>query len=100
MEIDIVLYFTFLAIFLVITCLLGDHIVISKNREIRAASDNFVHGIIGFLSWMIVILNISDSTKICDTVKEAFACGLFAMAVDLDHFIESRFIWKHLTYYY
>ena len=88
-----VVWLCVLNISLVITCLLGDHLCFSvlegKSRiEIKAVCDSIVHGAVAFLSWLIVVLD--RQVPISDNLKEALICGLFASAIDLDHFIEAR----------
>lgn len=70
-------------------CYTGDKIVFSvatSDMLRRAAADSAIHGLIGLLSWAVVV---SPGLKF-DTWLSCGLCGLLACSVDIDHFIASR----------
>ncbi|KAL3885401.1 hypothetical protein ACJMK2_025464 [Sinanodonta woodiana] len=79
-----------LELLLLITCLSGDHIMTLSNvkKSIWAAAlvDNTTHGVVGSLSWAIVIDVDRDPRKIVTCLM----CFLVSMAVDADHFIAAK----------
>ncbi|KAL3885396.1 hypothetical protein ACJMK2_025459 [Sinanodonta woodiana] len=79
-----------LELLLLITCLSGDHIMTLSNvkKSIWAAAlvDNTTHGVVGSLSWAIVIDIDRDPRKIV----ACLICFLVSMAVDADHFIAAK----------
>ncbi|CAI9742988.1 Hypothetical predicted protein [Octopus vulgaris] len=108
-------------VLLVLTCLIGDHLprmnhvgpYINRHLLLRVAIDNFTHGIIGFLSWAIVLdLDLLDTDSNTPPVMfhpssgfvptrslmdaqqrnllACLFCMLLAMSVDVDHFLAAR----------
>jgi hypothetical protein len=86
-------------VLLAIVCLVGDYYVfkslslinlflfksfpIFNEILIRALLDNFVHGIIGLISWLIIIYpNLN--------LNELVASYLFSSILDIDHFINAK----------
>jgi hypothetical protein len=86
-------------VLLAIVCLVGDYYVfkslnlinlflfksfpIFNEILIRAILDNFVHGIIGLISWLIIIYpNLN--------LNELVASYLFSSILDIDHFINAK----------
>ena len=86
-------------VLLAIVCLVGDYYVfkslslinlfqfksfpILNEILIRALLDNFVHGIIGLLSWSIISYPYLS-------LNELIASYLFSSILDIDHFINAR----------
>ncbi|KAK3595455.1 hypothetical protein CHS0354_003447 [Potamilus streckersoni] len=79
-----------LELLLLITCLSGDHIMtlsnVKKSMWAGALVDNTTHGVVGALSWAIVIDLDLDPRKIV----ACLICSLFSMAVDIDHFFAAK----------
>ena len=68
---------------LLFTCVFGDYLTFVLNHKIsliKALSDSLTHGAIGFLCWFHVE----------NSLKNSILCGLLAMFVDIDHFIEAK----------
>ena len=86
-------------VFLAVSCILGDYYVfqslslinlflfrnvsILNEAILRAFLDNFIHGLIGLVSWFIVIY---PQFKF----YELMAAWFFASILDIDHFISAR----------
>lgn len=80
----------------VVACLLtvvpviGDFLVSSSdNRLAKSLADNVTHGVIGFLTWLLVCVHYVHVSAYVLLV-ESIACGFAASAIDLDHFIAAR----------
>ena len=74
---------------IVLTCLFGDHLTFTllkeQNSVLKALSDNLTHGWIALFSWYYIEKSL----------KNSIICGLLAMLVDLDHFIEAKSFQLH-----
>ena len=68
---------------LIFSCLFGDFLTFTyfvKYGITKAISDSITHGVIALLSWYYIEKSI----------KHSILCGIIAMLVDLDHFIEAK----------
>ena len=69
---------------IIFSCLLGDFLTftyfINSGNFTKAISDSITHGVIALLSWYYIEKSI----------KHSILCGIIAMLVDLDHFIEAK----------
>ena len=74
---------------IVLTCLFGDHLTFTLLKDqhsiLKALSDNLTHGWIALFSWYYIEKSL----------KNSIICGLLAMLVDLDHFIEAKSFQLH-----
>ncbi|XP_049806020.1 transmembrane protein 267 [Schistocerca nitens] len=80
----------------VIACLLGivpvigDFVVsASDNQLAKSLSDNLTHGVIGFLTWLLVCVHYAHVSAYV-SLAESAACCLAASAIDVDHFVAAR----------
>lgn len=77
----------------VIIAICGDKLL-EKTRHVmtRALVDLLTHGLIGFLSWAVVLyrteLYRNHLSK--PIMAEVFVCGTLASFIDVDHFIAAR----------
>ena len=89
---EIVLSFGIVAV-----CVAGDTFLQSQsklpkddqNLFINCIVDNSVHGLVGLLSWTIVILGDNSLGQVVGfdyRILETVACGVIASLIDLDHF--------------
>ena len=73
----------------VITCLLGDYVVFTAFQNqmtiIKALGDSSIHGLVALFSWLI-IQN--------EAFLQAIICAAIAMMIDVDHFIQGKFLLK------
>ena len=69
---------------IIMTCLVGDDLLEQyvKNLWARALTDSGSHGLVALFSWMVVK---GDTSSV--TIIEIVFSGLFAISVDIDHFI-------------
>ena len=75
---------------LLYTCIVGDYLLYNvENSLVKAVSDNITHGLVGFLSWFIIIYNVQGSflSNIKSNWKGLLASGLISCIIDIDHFI-------------
>ena len=74
------------------TCLACDHILqlpgVASSTYGRAVVDNFSHGMVGAMSWAMVVLVIPPCSL--RQLAEVILCGLLASLLDVDHFIAAR----------
>jgi len=69
-------------------CTVGDQgHYISDNLLFRAAVDNITHGLVGFISWALVIRLTSFNVA---QILQCSVCMVLAMAVDVDHFLAAK----------
>ena len=84
-------------------CVSLDHILqlpaVATSHYYRAAVDNFTHGLVGLLSWAIVIGAVPPIN--CWQLGEIILCGVLSSILDADHFIAAKSIylqvWNVLT---
>ncbi|XP_072019751.1 transmembrane protein 267-like [Amphiura filiformis] len=73
-------------------CVWADHfIAIPEVNSVctrRAMADSLTHGIVGLLTWAIVMYRLSTSKK--RYALEVMVCGMAASALDVDHFIAAK----------
>ncbi|WAR29641.1 TM267-like protein, partial [Mya arenaria] len=77
-----------LEVSLLLTCFLGDHLLthpVTNQRYLVAIGDSLTHGFVGAISWVIVI-----DAKNRHDIAQCLLCLMFAMAVDVDHFIAAK----------
>lgn len=81
----------FLAVLLVFIALLGDWLlkIATKNAH-KAIIDNSTHGLIGLISWWIVIIASKRKVPLPKRLLEAGLSGFVASIIDVDHFIYAR----------
>ena len=69
------------------TCLLGDYVVFTAFQNqmtiIKALGDSSIHGLVALFSWLI-IQN--------EAFLQAIICAAIAMMIDVDHFIQGKFL--------
>lgn len=74
-----------LSLAVAVTCVIGDNrLKAATNPVIKAAIDNATHGLVGFLTSLIVI-NVQ-----ADKIYLAVACMAMSSFIDADHFIAAR----------
>ena len=82
---------------LVSTCIIGDLLLgvvqIKSSHLLRAAVDNGTHGLVGLLSWAIVVN--PTLIPVLELLKEPLLwevvlCGVLSSLVDLDHFLAAK----------
>lgn len=76
----------------IIMAICGDSLL-ERTRflPLRAIIDSFTHGIIGSLSWLIVLFRTQSARNyIINHNVELILSGCFASIIDLDHFITAR----------
>ena len=80
-----------LSVLLVSVAVLGDHLlkIVTKNVH-KAVVDSSTHGLIGFISWLIVVTALKRKVSISKRLLEAGFCGSVASIIDVDHFIYAR----------
>ncbi|XP_022106605.1 transmembrane protein 267-like [Acanthaster planci] len=82
-------------IFLGMACVSLDHLLqlpaVASSRYYRAVVDNFTHGLVGLLSWAIVIETVLPSN--CHQLGEILLCGVLSSILDADHFIVAKSIY-------
>lgn len=81
----------FLSVLLVFVAILGDHLlkILTENVH-KAIIDNSTHGLIGFISWLIVIIATKRKMSLSKRLLEAGLCGFVASIIDVDHFLYAR----------
>lgn len=87
-KISIILIF-----FLAAVCIIGDKLVesIANPVLIRGICDNTVHGLVGLLTAMIIVVDTKNYKLASDeSVLLVLCCTLVASLIDIDHFIEAR----------
>lgn len=73
------------------TCILGDEMVeYFSSRIMKAICDNVTHGLVGYLSAVIIAHNYKGSVLPTEKKLVAFMSYLTASVIDADHFIEAR----------
>ncbi|XP_038058128.1 transmembrane protein 267-like [Patiria miniata] len=76
-------------------CVSLDHILqlqaVVSNLYCRAFMDSFTHGLVGVLSWAIVIGAIPPTS--CRQLGEILFCGMLSSGLDVDHFVAARSIY-------
>ena len=79
-------------------CMTGDHLLSTKfirsNMYRRALTDSVTHGIIGGVSWMVVL---GESALSRSGVTQFFLGFILASVVDVDHFIMARSLKLQVT---
>ena len=79
-------------------CMTGDHLLsyqfIRSNMYRRSLTDSITHGIIGGVSWMIVL---GESALSRSGVTQFFLGIILASVVDVDHFIMARSLKLQVT---
>ncbi len=74
------------------TCLACDHILqlpaVASSTYGGAVVDNFSHGLVGVVSWAVVVVAIPSCSL--RQLAEVILCGLLASLLDVDHFIAAR----------
>lgn len=76
-------------------CITGDKLV-DYNKDspvLKAISDNLTHGIIGLVSYLIVVLEHRTNISITEQLLLITTSFLLACTIDVDHFVMAR-SWK------
>lgn len=87
-KISIILIF-----FLVSVCIIGDKLVenIANPALVKGICDNVVHGIVGLLTAMIIVVDTKNYKLASDeSVLLVLCCTIVSSMIDVDHFIEAR----------
>lgn len=72
---------------IIFIAVLGDYLLkICDGDFLRAVIDSFTHGLIGLLSWIIVILHRENRYY----KSEIICCGLLSSLIDIDHFFKAK----------
>ncbi|XP_063701224.1 transmembrane protein 267 [Culicoides brevitarsis] len=84
-----------LTVLLGLICVGGDRLV-DVNKEsplLKAISDNLTHGLVGLVSYLVVVIDYRTSISLSEQLLLTFACFIIACGIDVDHFIMAR-SWK------
>lgn len=75
-------------VFLGLLCVGVDHVVslhfVQKNDYLRAIVDNFGHGLIAAISWLVV----SGIRK--EGIIQGVCCAMMSSGLDIDHFVMAK----------
>lgn len=73
------------------TCVIGDKLVeLSRNAVLKAICDNLTHGIVGFLSAILLVINFKEKLLHKESYCLAVLCLLISCLIDVDHFIAAK----------
>ncbi|CAM1319488.1 C5orf28 (predicted) [Pycnogonum litorale] len=90
------LIFLCLNILLISICIIGDNLtnILPSNTWTKAVIDNAIHGLLGFISWFIVLFPVSSKRMVSDSMSahvfQSLICVTIACAIDIDHFVHAK----------
>lgn len=81
-----------LTIGLGIVCIIGDALVKANQDKplLKAVCDNMTHGIVGLLSYSLVVLSFKTRISTIEQLGLLAASFVFSCVIDIDHFIMAK----------
>lgn len=82
----------FLPIVLAVVAVLGDKTLELTSKDFyRALVDNSSHGLIGLISWLIIVLkSYKYKTYLINPYCDVIVSWIIASVIDIDHFILAK----------